>query len=159
MTETTLRAVEEGVASSEHERSSCALKEDSHPMPPRPLAGAARGGVQGGIMDGDTGTLAVWTEKSEKLVLATLGRLAATSLRSLVSNLLFGCLCVRRWRCGGPDCQAALRRMKTGSGLCLLRWGEGGHFYKCPALLLLFRIDWVTHLPPCPPPPPQGGLP
>ncbi|OLP94637.1 Aromatic amino acid aminotransferase C56E4.03 [Symbiodinium microadriaticum] len=44
--------------------------------PVRPLAGAARGGVQGGIMDGDTGTLAVWTEKSEKLVLATLGRLA-----------------------------------------------------------------------------------
>ena len=110
MTETTLRAVEEGVASSEHERSPRALKEDSHPMPPRPLAGAARGGVQGGIMDGDAGTLAVRTEKSEKLVLATLGLLAATSLRSLVSNLLFGCLCVRRWRCGGPDCQEAHRR-------------------------------------------------
>ena len=43
------------------------------------LAGALRGGIQGGVLDGDRGTISVGPEKSEKLVLATLGLLATPS--------------------------------------------------------------------------------
>ncbi|CAE7762207.1 unnamed protein product [Symbiodinium sp. CCMP2592] len=80
MVDTTLRAVEEGVASPEHERFRAACKERGLPVnASKSLAGALRGGIQGGVLDGDKGTISVGSEKAEKLVLATLGLLASAS--------------------------------------------------------------------------------
>ncbi|CAE7205793.1 unnamed protein product [Symbiodinium sp. CCMP2592] len=80
MVDTTLRAVEEGVASPEHERFRAACKKRGLPLnAPKSLAGALRGGIQGGVLDGDKGTISVGSDKAEKLVLATLGLLASSS--------------------------------------------------------------------------------
>ncbi|CAE7799530.1 unnamed protein product [Symbiodinium sp. CCMP2592] len=80
MVDTTLRAVEEGVASPEHERFRAACKERGLPLnASKSLAGALRGGIQGGVLDGDKGTIWVGSDKAEKLVLATLGLLASAS--------------------------------------------------------------------------------
>ncbi|CAE7461731.1 HYDIN [Symbiodinium sp. CCMP2592] len=56
MVDTTLRAVEEGVASPEHERFRAACLERGFPLnASKSLAGALRGGIQGGVLDGDKG--------------------------------------------------------------------------------------------------------
>ena len=80
MVDNTLRAIEEGIASPEHEQFRAACLERGLPLnASKALAGALRGGIQGGVLDGDRGTISVGPEKSERLVLATLGLMAAPS--------------------------------------------------------------------------------
>ena len=59
-------------ASPEHEKFRAACLESALNAW-KALAGALRGGIQGGVLDGDRGTISVGPEKSEKLVLAPSG--------------------------------------------------------------------------------------
>ena len=59
-------------ASPEHEKFRAARLERALNAS-KALAGALRGGIQGGVLDGDRGTISVGPEKSEKLVLAPSG--------------------------------------------------------------------------------------
>ena len=60
MVDNTLRAIEEGIASPEHEQFRAACLERGLPLnASKALAGALRGGIQRGVLDGDRGTISM----------------------------------------------------------------------------------------------------